>query len=106
MNVYLVEQASGSYDDYTNEVVAVCSTIEKAEEVKKELDKKYVKQEDLDAIMPQEIYFEWPYNEETDEFDEEYAGYTKEDRERYETLDEYFNMEYSPANIREMEITE
>lgn len=79
--VYCVFQPSGSYEDYMYTLKGVCSTREKAENLKNELDKMVVEPNNIYTIIPENIYEKWPFvcdDEENDIWSPEscYEGYT------------------------------
>lgn len=94
-NLYLVWQASGSYDTYFNKLCGVYDDIDKALELKDKLDLNMVSEENCWTIVPEDVYFDWPIYD-VDRFDSnrdrefnEY-GYVKE----YNTNGEFNEYEY------------
>ena len=115
MKVYLVFQPDCQYGYVDGEPYGVYSTREKAEEVKKELDKKVVTEENLWTIVPEEIYKNWPSHPyqkghvtrlDDWEFDSEYQGYTIQQYNQQEERWYDYIKEYYPAEIKEYEVIE
>ena len=109
MKVYCVFQSSGSYEMYHEELVGIFSTMELAEQKKKELDKKVVSSENLWSAVPEDIYCSWPFtceDEENDIWAPEscYVGYTISQFMEQEVLCDYYNSEFCPAEIKEYEV--
>ena len=57
-NLYLVWQASGSYDTYFNKLCGVYDDIDKALELKDRLDLNMVSEENCWTIVPEDVYFD------------------------------------------------
>lgn len=119
MKVYLVYQSSGDYEDYHETLCGVFSTMKLAQECKARNDGKVVCHEDLDIIMPENVYCSWPDEGEYLEdgspnpyyniFDDnepvkEYEGHTLEEYQNYSELERLWYMNYRPAHIKEIEI--
>ena len=114
MKVYLVFQPNCQYGYTEGEPYGVYSTIEKAEEVKKELDKKIVTEDNLWTIVPEEIYKNWPSHLVDEnkivkrldvwEYNAEYKGYTIEQYRQQEERWYDCIKEYYPAEIKEYEV--
>ena len=109
MKVYLVFQPDCQYGYVDGEPYGVYSTREKAEEVKKELDKKIVTEDNLWTIVPEEIYKNWTFHlvDEVDDIwdpDDTCQGYTvkqyrQQEKRWYDCIKEYY-----PAEIKEYEV--
>ena len=110
--LYLVWQASGSYDTYFDKLCGIFDNEEGALELKAKLDKNVVYADRCWTIMPEEVYMDWPTvdsnSDGDDDFDyvEEYKGYTREQREEQE--DRWYLMidDYSDARIEVAEMNE
>ena len=110
--LYLVWQASGSYDTYFNKLCGVYDDIDKALELKDRLDQNMVSEETCWTIVPEDIYFDWPiyyeagFDSDGDfneyEYVKEYMGYTREQRGLQEERWLLMNEEYYEAIIQEI----
>ena len=115
-NLYLVWQASGSYDTYFNKLCGVYDDIDKALELKDRLDLNMVSEEDCWTIVPEDVYFDWPIYDETGfdsdgdfneyEYAKEYMGYTREQRGLQEERWLLMNEEYYEAIIENVVLNE
>lgn len=115
-NLYLVWQASGSYDTYFNGVYGVYDDLEKALELKAKLDEKIVSEENCWTIMPEDVYFDWPIYDEAGfdsdgdfneyEYVKEYMGYTREQRCLQEERWLLMSEEYYEAIIQNVVLNE
>ena len=115
-NVYLVWQASGSYDTYFNKLCGVYDDIDKALELKDRLDLNMVSEENCWTIVPEDVYFDWPIYDETGfdsdgdfneyEYVKEYMGYTREQRGLQEERWLLMNEEYYEAIIENVVLNE
>ena len=104
--IYLVWQASGSYDTYVNKLCGVFDDEEKALELKARLDSNVVMLKDCWVIVPEDIWYEWPtvdlMDSECDfEYIDEYKGYTREQRQLQEDRWSLSMEEYRDAVIEE-----
>ena len=88
--VYCVFQASGSYDMYSYDLKGICKTKEKALELKEELDKNVISEDDIYTIIPEDIFNHWPY-----------IGNCDEEQDKRFWI---FHEENSPAVIEEFEL--
>lgn len=109
--IYLVWQASGSYDTYVNRLCGVFDDEEKALELKASLDANVVSAEDCWTIMPGDVWYEWPTVELEDsdcnfEYVVEYEGYTREQRQLQEDRWVLMAEEYRSAVIEEAYMNE
>lgn len=130
-NLYLVWQASGSYDTYFNKLCGVYDDIDKALELKDKLDLNMVSEENCWNIVPEDVYFDWPIydvdrfdsNREFNEYDyvkeynsdgefneyeyvKEYMGYTREQRDLQEKRWLLMSEEYYEAIIQNVVLNE
>lgn len=108
--LYLVWQASGSYDTYFNRLCGVFDNEEQALSLKAKLDENVVSEDRCWTIMPEEVFSNWPVvdtDSEDDDFDwvSEYRGYTSEQRElqatRWFMIDEYMDATIEVINMNE-----
>lgn len=102
--LYLVWQASGSYDTYFNRLCGVFDNEDQASELKAKLDKNVVSEDRCWTIMPEEVFRDWPVIDtdcEVDDFEwaSEYKGYTSEQRELQEDRWYLMTDEYMDATI-------
>ena len=115
-NLYLVWQASGSYDTYFNKLCGVYDDMDKALELKDRLDLNMVSVEDCFTIVPEDVYFDWPIYD-VDGFDsdgkfneyeyvKEYMGYTREQRGLQEERWLLMSEEYYEAIIQNVVLNE
>ena len=109
--LYLVWQASGSYDTYFNRLCGVFDNEEQALSLKAKLDEKVVSEDRCWTIMPEEVYMNWPTVDEVDgdnDFDyvEEYKGYTREQHDLQEDRWYLMTDEYMDANIEVVNMNE
>ena len=115
-NLYLVWQASGSYDTYFNKLCGVYDDIDKALELKDRLDLNMVSEEDCWTIVPEDVYFDWPIYDESGfdsdgdfneyEYVKEYMGYTREQRGLQEERWLLMSEEYYEAIIQNVILNE
>lgn len=130
-NLYLVWQASGSYDTYFNKLCGVYDDMDKALELKDKLDLNMVSEENCWTIVPEDVYFDWPiydvdgfdrnrefneyeyvkeYNSDGDfneyEYVREYMGYTREQRGLQEERWLIMSEEYYEAIIQVVVLNE
>ena len=115
-NVYLVWQASGSYDTYFNKLCGVYDDIDKALELKDRLDLNIVNEENCWTIVPEDVYFNWPIYDESGfdsdgnfneyEYVKEYMGYTREQRGLQEERWFLMSEEYYEAIIQNVILNE
>ena len=111
-NLYLVWQASGSYDTYFNKLCGVYDDREKALELKDRLDLNMVSEETCWTIVPEDVYYDWPIYDEAGfdsdgdfneyEYVKEYMGYTREQRGLQEERWLLMSEEYYEAIIQEI----
>ena len=59
MEVFAVFQTSDTYDFPCTELVCICETMSKAEQVKEELDKKVIKNDEIWTIMSEADFWNW-----------------------------------------------
>ena len=106
MKVYLVFQSHGDYEDYIDELVGCCSTMEKAQKLKQELDEGCsVGLDDLNRIMPVDVYDDWMAECDYEERDvEEYKGHTLEEFKKYQNLQYIMWENYRPCRIKVWEL--
>ena len=109
--LYLVWQASGSYDTYFNRLCGVFDNEEQALSLKAKLDEKVVSEDRCWTIMPEEVYMNWPTVDEVDgdnDFDyvDEYKGYTREQHDLQEDRWYLMTDEYMDANIEVVNMNE
>ena len=102
--LYLVWQASGSYDTYFNRLCGVFDDEVKAYELKAKLDENVVSEDRCWTIMPEEVFRDWPvidtdYEDDDFEWVSEYRGYTSEQRELQEDRWYLMTDEYRDATI-------
>lgn len=115
-NLYLVWQASGSYDTYFNKLCGVYDDREKALELKDKLDLNMVSEENCWTIVPEDVYFDWPIYDEAGfdsdvdfneyEYVKEYMGYTREQRGLQEERWLLMSEEYYEAIIQDVVLNE
>ena len=115
-NLYLVWQASGSYDTYFNKLCGVYDDIDKALELKDRLDLNIVNEENCWTIVPEDVYYDWPIydvdgfdsNREFNEYEyvKEYMGYTLEQRCLQEERWLLMSEEYYEAIIQNVVLNE
>jgi hypothetical protein len=115
-NLYLVWQASGSYDTYFNKLCGVYDDIDKALELKDRLDLNIVSEENCWTIVPEDVYFNWPIYDESGfdsdgdfneyEYVKEYMGYTREQRGLQEERWYLMSEEYYEAIIQNVILNE
>lgn len=130
-NLYLVWQASGSYDTYFNKLCGVYDDMDKALELKDKLDLNMVSEENCWTIVPEDVYYDWPiydvdgfdsnrefneyeyvkeYNRDGDfneyEYVKEYMGYTREQRGLQEERWLLMSEEYYEAIIQNVILNE
>ena len=115
-NLYLVWQASGSYDTYFNKLCGVYDDMDKALELKDKLDLNMVSEENCWTIVPEDVYFDWPIydvdgfdrNREFNEYEyvKEYMGYTREQRGLQEERWLIMSEEYYEAIIQVVVLNE
>ena len=115
-NLYLVWQASGSYDTYFNKLCGVYDDIDKALELKDRLDLNIVSEENCWTIVPEDVFFNWPMYDEVGldsdenfyeyEYVKEYMGYTREQRSLQVERWLLMNEEYYEAIIQNVILNE
>ena len=115
-NLYLVWQASGSYDTYFNKLCGVYDDMDKALELKDKLDLNMVSEENCWTIVPEDVYYDWPIydvdgfdsNREFNEYEyvKEYMGYTLEQRCLQEERWLLMSEEYYEAIIQNVVLNE
>ena len=109
--LYLVWQASGSYDTYYDKLCGVFDDEVKASELKAKLDKNVVSEDRCWTIMPEEVFSDWPVVDtdcEDDDFEwvSEYRGYTREQRELQEDRWYLMTEDYREAKIEVVNMNE
>ena len=87
-NVYIVISCHESYEDYHERIEAVFGKKEDAEKFAEEFDSEHIidilydiddpeeKARVVYNIVPEDVYINWPYDEEKENIVEEYMGYT------------------------------
>lgn len=110
--LYLVWQASGSYDTFYNKLCGIFDDEEKALELKATLDQNIIEPEDCWTVMPQDVYCNWPtvepdeYGNGDFEYVAEYEGYTEEQRQQQEDRWYLMSEEYGEATVQVVNMNE
>ncbi len=109
--LYLVWQASGSYDTYFDRLCGVFDNEESALSLKAKLDENVVCEDRCWTIMPEEVYMSWPTVDEVDGDDDfdyvaEYRGYTREQHDKQEERWYLMTEDYSEAEIKVVNMNE
>ena len=107
MKVWGVYELSDGYEYVTENLVCICESLSKAEQVKEELDKKVISENELWTIVPENIWKEWTSHlteNNTWEYDDEYQGYTLDEYKQQEERWTTFVKKYLPAEIREYRV--
>lgn len=88
--LYLVWQNCGDADSIEAKLCGVYDNEKNALELKAELDKKVVNEDNCWIIMPKEVYCQWPIIDGSEcdnfEFVSEFSGYTHEQRDEQENI--------------------
>lgn len=104
MKVYIVEQSSGSYDDYVNRILKIFCDKQKAEEFAKKIDDEFfIPIDEIYTIVPRDIYEDWPCDDKG-EYVNSYYGYTYDEFIKQDERVTLTYMEYSPCTITEYEV--
>lgn len=109
--LYLVWQASGSYDTYFNRLCGVFDNEEQALSLKAKLDENVVSEDRCWTIMPEEVFDNWPVVDSDDSdndfnYASEYRGYTYVQREDQEDRWYLMTYEYMDAVIEVINMNE
>ena len=109
--LYLVWQASGSYDTYYDKLCGVFDDEVKASELKAKLDENVISEDRCWTIMPEEVFRDWPVVDtdcEDDDFDwvSEYKGYTREQHDLQEARWYLMTEDYYEAKIEVVNMNE